>query len=39
MTKGPLARRALIATVAATICSAAVSVAQAQRPDFTGVYE
>lgn len=39
MTKGPLVRRALIATVAATICSAAVSVAQAQRPDFTGVYE
>ena len=39
MTKGPRARRALIATIAATICGAAVSVAEAQKPDFTGVYE
>jgi len=39
MTKGPRARRALIVTLTATICGAAVSVAEAQKPDFTGVYE
>src|SRR5262245_5359080 len=39
MTKGPRARRALIATVAATVGGAAVAVAEATKPDFTGVYE
>jgi hypothetical protein len=39
MTKGSRARRALIMTAAVTICGAAVSVAEAQKPDFTGVYE
>ena len=38
MSTVPYARRALI-VVAATVCGAAVSVAEAQRPDFTGVYE
>jgi hypothetical protein len=39
MSKEPQARRALIATVAATLCAAAVTVAEAQQPDFTGVWE
>jgi hypothetical protein len=38
MSTVPHARKALI-VVAATVCSAAISVAEAQRPDFTGVYE
>ena len=32
-------RRALAVTVTATLCTAAVSAAEAQRPDFTGVFE
>ena len=39
MPKAPRARSALIVTVAATICGAAISVAEAQQPDFTGVWE
>jgi len=39
MSKQALARRTLLATVAATVCGAAVSAVEAQRPDFTGVYE
>jgi hypothetical protein len=39
MPKHALLRRALLVTVAATGCAAAVSAAEAQRPDFTGVYE
>ena len=39
MSKAPRARRALIPTVAAVVCAGVVSVAQAQPPDFTGVYE
>jgi hypothetical protein len=39
MAKKPCAGRALAATVAAVVCSAAVSAAEAQRPDFTGVWE
>ena len=38
MPKQPRARAALIVTVA-TICGAASSVADAQQPDFTGVWE
>ena len=39
MSKAPRAR-ALIVTVAATVCGAVMSVVEAQqRPDFTGVYE
>ena len=39
MPKEPRARSALIVTVAATVCGAAISVAEAQQPDFTGVWE
>lgn len=39
MSKKPRALRALIVTAAATVCGAASSGAEAQRPDFTGVWE
>src|SRR5512134_1431486 len=39
MSQEPRARRALLVTVAAAVCGAAISVAEAQRPDFTGVWE
>ena len=39
MPKQPRTRSALIVTVAATVCGAAVSVAEAQQPDFTGLWE
>ncbi|HSC16286.1 MAG TPA: hypothetical protein VLI71_14275 [Gammaproteobacteria bacterium] len=39
MSKRPRVRGALIVTVAATVSCAAVSVAEAQQPDFTGVWE
>ena len=39
MSKEPRARSALIVTVAATFCGAAISVAEAQQPDFTGLWE
>jgi hypothetical protein len=40
MSKEPRARHALIVvTAAAAACGAAVSAAEAQQPDFTGVYE
>jgi hypothetical protein len=39
MPKEPRTRSALIVTVAAALCGAAISVAQAQQPDFTGVWE
>ena len=39
MPKQPRTRSALIVTVAATVCGAAVSVADAQQPDFTGLWE
>jgi hypothetical protein len=39
MSKEPRARSAIILAVAATFCVAAGSVAEAQRPDFTGVWE
>jgi hypothetical protein len=39
MSTAPRARRALIPTVAAVVWGAVISVAQAQPPDFTGVYE
>ena len=39
MSKEPRARTAIFVTVAATIASAGISVAEAQQPDFTGVYE
>ena len=39
MPKQPRARSALIVTVAAALCGAAISVAEAQQPDFTGLWE
>ena len=39
MPKQPRTRSALVVTVAATVCGAAVSVADAQQPDFTGLWE
>jgi hypothetical protein len=39
MSKQPRARSALIAIVAGTVCGAVVSVAEAQHPDFTGLWE
>ena len=39
MSKGPRARSALIVTITATLCGAAIAVADAQQPDFTGVWE
>jgi len=39
MSRQPLSRRALVVTFAATLCGAAISAAEAQRPDFTGLYE
>jgi hypothetical protein len=39
MSKEPRARRALVVTLAAAVCGAAISAAEAQRPDFTGVWE
>jgi len=39
MSKPPRALNALIVTVAATMCSTAISVAEAQQPDFTGLWE
>ena len=39
MLKQALAHRALLVTVAATACGLTVFAAEAQRPDFTGVYE
>lgn len=39
MSKAPRARRALVATAAAAVCGAAVGAAEAQHPDFTGVWE
>jgi hypothetical protein len=39
MSKARLARRSLLITVAATACATAISAAEAQRPDFTGLYE
>ena len=39
MPKQPRTRSALLVTVAATVCGAAVSVADAQQPDFTGLWE
>ncbi|HUQ53255.1 MAG TPA: hypothetical protein VM692_13600 [Gammaproteobacteria bacterium] len=39
MSKEPRTRRALMLTVAALACGAAVSVVEAQQPDFTGLYE
>ena len=39
MPKQPRSRRALSLTVAAALCGAAISVAEAQQPDFTGLYE
>ena len=39
MSKTPRARRALVVSVAAAVCGAAVAAAEAQRPDFTGVWE
>jgi len=39
MPKQPRSRSALSLTVAAALCGAAISVAEAQQPDFTGLYE
>jgi len=39
MSKAPRARSALILVVAATVCGAAISIADAQQPDFTGLWE
>jgi len=39
MSKAPRARSSLIATVAAAVCGVAISVAEAQQPDFTGIWE
>jgi hypothetical protein len=39
MSTEPRARSALILTVAAGVCAAVVSVAEAQQPDFTGLWE
>jgi hypothetical protein len=39
MSKAQRARSALTLTVAAAICGAAFSVAEAQQPDFTGLWE
>jgi len=39
MAKEPRARGALIVAIAATLCGAAISVAEAQQPDFTGLWE
>ena len=39
MPNQPRSRSALIVTVAAALCGAAISVAEAQQPDFTGLWE
>ena len=39
MSKEPQTRRPLVAIVAAAVCAAAVSAAEGQRPDFTGLWE
>jgi hypothetical protein len=39
MPNQPRSRSALIVTAAAALCGAAISVAEAQQPDFTGLWE
>jgi hypothetical protein len=39
MSNQPRARSAVIVAVAAAVCGAVISVAEAQQPDFTGVWE
>ena len=39
MVTEPRARSALLVTAVATVCGATISVAEAQQPDFSGVWE